>query len=259
MASKFYMPALTILKNNAPNPMTANEIKKIIIEQYPDIVWSGTQGPIRAMLLRAASLNNSHIKLVLGNNSSPPSFYYQELSDNSDNAETIPEPSPEEKMDDAYQFATDSLKEELRQRVRGLSDTHFEELVNQLISKMGFGQAKTTRRSHDGGIDGYIYGDRLGFNVICVQSKHFTEHNVQSKDIHSFIGALNGRDGVFVTSSDFSSGAKAVANNIKNGSHLVLINGDQLLDYMIEYNVGVQETGKKYILKQIDSDFFIEL
>ena len=39
--------------------------------------------------------------------------------------------------------------------------------------------------------------------------------------------------------------------------HIVLIDGEQLADYMIEYNVGVCEK-RAYVVKRIDLDYFNE-
>lgn len=156
-------------------------------------------------------------------------------------------------------MANDSLKAQLLAPIREMDNFAFEFLVNQLLSKMGFGRVETTKKSGDGGIDGFIYGDRLGLSVIGVQSKRFTENKVGRPDIQGFIGALKGLDGVFVTSSDFSTDAEKEANEKGAGSKIALINGNQLVNYMIEYNLGVQETGTIYNLKRIDKDFFDEL
>ena len=72
--SIFYEPACEILKAKAPNPMSASEMMKAIIEQYPDLEWSRSQGPIRAMLLSAAKMEHTPIRQVP--DALPPLFYY---------------------------------------------------------------------------------------------------------------------------------------------------------------------------------------
>lgn len=54
-------------------------------------------------------------------------------------------------------MANDSLKAQLLATIRKMDDSAFEVLVNQLLSKMGFGRVETTKKSGDGGIDGFIY------------------------------------------------------------------------------------------------------
>lgn len=257
MDSIFYEPCCEILKANAPNSMSANVLMKTILAKYPNIQWSGTQGPVRAMLLKAASLDNCPIRQVP--KVSPPLFFYSNNGQQKIHMTMSVEASPEEIMDDAALKANAALKTELLKRIREMNETDFETLVNKLISKMGYGRAENTQKSNDRGIDGFIYGDRLGLNVICVQSKRYDGHNVQRPAIQQFIGALKGRDGIFVTSADFSPSAKEEAKHPSNGSKIALIDGNQLVSFMIEYNIGVQDTPMKYVLKQIDQDFFEEL
>ena len=63
------------------------------------------------------------------------------------------------------------------------------------------------------------------------------------------------RKGIFITTSRFSSEATDYASSID--FKVVLIDGQKLADFMIDYNVGV--TGATtYQLKKIDSDYFID-
>ena len=256
MASMFYEPCLEILKAALGKEMRVFEVSKQIKEKYPALHWDGGDGPVRALLMSAAG-NGTPIRMVQG--SKPPRFYYSEAAATMSSSVQIPDASPEEIMEEAYCRADRALRDELLSRLVKMDDTSFEVLVNNLISRMGFGRAETTPASHDGGIDGYIYGDRLGLNIICVQAKRYDGHNVQRPEIDRFIGALEGRDGVFVTSSGFSPEAKRKAEKPCCNSKIALIDGEMLVGFMIEYNVGVQEVGKTYILKRLDMDYFEEL
>lgn len=269
MASIFYKPCCEILRAS-DRPLSANALMKKIIIDYPEIQWSKTQGPVRAMLMSASRKNGTGIKIIEG--TTPPEFVFDAASfieiDESDSVlisndiQEAVEATPEEIMENAFRKATETLKGELLEKIYNLNDTSFETLANQLIAAMGFGRAENTPVSHDGGIDGYIYADHLGLRVIGVQAKHYAQdRKVQRQEIDSFIGALSGKDGVFVTSADFSSGAKTKVDthNCGSGSKIALINSNQLVEYMIKFNVGVQETSNQYILKQIDKDFFENL
>lgn len=257
MASMFYQPCLEILQSSAGNPLRVCEVSKKIKENYPQLKWAGGDGPVRALLMSAAG-NGTPIRMVQG--SSPPRFYYSEAESSSSGTDgKIPDASPEEIMEEAFCRADRALRDELLVRVKKMDETDFELLVNDLISRMGFGRAETTEPSGDRGIDGYIYGDRLGLNVICVQAKRYDGHNVQRPEIDRFIGALEGRDGVFVTCSGFSPEAKKKAEKTCTNSKIALVDGEQLVGFMIEYNVGVQDIGKPYTLKRVDSDYFDEL
>ena len=61
--------------------------------------------------------------------------------------------------------------------------------------------------------------------------------------------------GVFITTSEFTKDARDCTP--QNGVKLVLIDGKELVDYMIQFNVGVS-TKKTYDVKKIDSDYFEE-
>jgi len=253
MASMFYGPALEILKSAKGGCMTSNQVRNAILERYPDLKWGGTQGPIRAMLLSAAKQGTA-IRQVP--DKLPPMFYYDETSLTT---EIPPNPSPEEVIVQAVSEINEALKQALLEKVREMDDAVFEELVNSLIERLGFGNHYTTPKSHDKGIDGMLFGDSLGLNVVCVQAKHYIGHNVERKEIDAFIGALEGRNGVFVTTSSFSKGAQEKARHTGCASHIALIDGEKLVELMLAHNMGVEETEKRFVIKRIDNDFFSEL
>ncbi|MDO9529349.1 MAG: restriction endonuclease, partial [Syntrophales bacterium] len=112
-------------------------------------------------------------------------------------------------------------------------------------------------KSGDGGIDGIIKEDKLGLDAIYIQAKRW-EGNVGSPEIQKFVGALQGqkaKKGIFITTSDFSKEAQDYAKKIE--SRVVLINGENLAQLMIDSDIGVTKT-KAFELKRIDSDYFAE-
>ena len=126
---------------------------------------------------------------------------------------------------------------------------------------MGYGgsreDAEAVGRSGDGGIDGTINEDRLGLDVVYAQAKRW-EANVSRPELQKFAGALQGkraRKGIFITTSDFARGAREYVKTVD--SKIVLIDGRQLAEYMIDHNVGVS-TVKTYEIKRVDSDYFDE-
>lgn len=157
-----------------------------------------------------------------------------------------------------------ALSAELMQEIRtNLSDDDFEALCVKLLIKMGYGkpelnQDSVTPHSGDGGIDGIVKGDPLGFNAIYLQAKKYADDNkVGPRLIREFVGAMSGkRNGAFITTSKFTPSAiKEAERNIDK--HIVLIDGPTLLKYMIEYGLGVQ-TIAVHEIKKIDHDFFNE-
>jgi restriction system protein len=77
--------------------------------------------------------------------------------------------------------------------------------------------------------------------------------------VQQFAGALVGNKatkGIFITTSTFTKDAVEFAKNVSN-SKIVLIDGDELAELMIDHNVGVS-VAQVYEVKRIDSDYFAE-
>lgn len=116
---------------------------------------------------------------------------------------------------------------------------------------------KAIGRSGDEGIDGIIAEDRLGLEMVYLQAKRW-EGTIGRPDIQRFVGALHGRHarkGVFITTSTFSAEAISYVQTID--PKVALIDGVQLAEFMIDFNVGVS-TDRSYEVKKIDSDYFEE-
>ena len=172
--------------------------------------------------------------------------------------------TPEESIEQNYGQIRERLVAELLEEINDNSPRFFEELVIDLLVRMGYGgsrlDAETVGRSGDGGIDGVINEDKFGLDVIYVQAKRW-EQNVGVQPVRDFIGALQiqrARKGIFITTSKFSSSAKESVSRIDSrDSKVVLIDGNQLAQLMMDYNVGVS-TEHTYQIKRVDSDYFDE-
>ena len=158
-----------------------------------------------------------------------------------------------------------ALASQLMDEVMKLTPIEFERLVVKLLLKMGYGSGieeagMVTQASNDGGIDGIIKEDQLGFSHIYIQAKQWSvEQTVGKPEIQKFVGALQGQQaqkGLFITTARFSSGATQYAENLL-GVKVVLVDGNALTKLMIKHNVGVS-LEQTYEVKKIDSDFFAE-
>lgn len=151
------------------------------------------------------------------------------------------------------------VKIELLNKLRETDPIFFEKLVVKLLDAMGYsgknGNVKVTPQSNDGGIDGIINQDPLGTSTVYLQVKRYAEKNIIGRPaIQAFFGALasvNAGRGVFITTSSYSRGALDFARN----QGIVLIDGIQLTELMLEYKVGI-ETSKEYKVYQINYDDF---
>ncbi|WP_082481414.1 restriction endonuclease [Pseudomonas sp. Leaf127] len=178
-----------------------------------------------------------------------------------DNIE-IAETTPDEQLTEAHQALMQSLADELLAQVRVATPSFFEQLVVDLMIAMGYGGSrkeagKATQATNDDGVDGIIKEDKLGLDVIYLQAKRWT-NTVHRPEIDKFIGALTrqrARKGVFITTSEFSEGARTAALGLD--IKVVLIDGIELARLMVENNLGVS-VKQIYEVKQIDSDYFTE-
>jgi restriction system protein len=170
------------------------------------------------------------------------------------------EMTPEEHIALGYQQLREELAADLLRRVKDCPPDFFEQLVVDLLLAMGYGGSrqdagKAVGRSGDGGIDGIIKEDRLGLDAIYIQAKRW-ENVVGRPEVQKFAGALQGqraRKGILITTSSLTKDARDFVSAIDN--RIVLIDGQMLASLMIDYGIGVTETGT-YIVKRIDSDYF---
>lgn len=158
------------------------------------------------------------------------------------------------------QFEADVASDLIR-RLRDQNPEFFEQAVVDLLIAMGYGGAeqrvRRLGRTGDGGVDGVIDQDALGLNRVYVQAKRYGQGNsVQRPDVQGFVGALAGKgamQGVFVTTSTFSSGASAYVEQIP--TRVILIDGARLAELMIRYRVAVQ-VKRTYDVVEVDEDYF---
>jgi restriction system protein len=169
-----------------------------------------------------------------------------------------------ESLEDNYEQIKQDLIQELVVQIKECSPDFFERLVVDLLIRMGYGGSredagKAIGGSGDAGIDGVINEDRLGLDSIYIQAKRWKEETTVSRpEIQKFAGALLGRKakkGVFITTSKFSKEAIDYAGGLEN--KIVLIDGEQLAEYMIDFNVGVTRIAS-YEIRRVDLDYFID-
>ena len=173
-----------------------------------------------------------------------------------------PELTPFELLEKSYQIIRDQLADDLLEQVYTSSPAFFEKMVVDLLLAMGYGGSRKDAgeaigRSNDEGIDGIIKEDKLGLDVIYIQAKRW-QNPVGRQEIQGFVGSLEGkraRKGIFITTSQFTKNATEYVRSIEK--KVILIDGIQLTQFMIDHGVGVTDLNN-YIIKRIDSDYFTE-
>ena len=175
----------------------------------------------------------------------------------------ISEKTPQESIELGYQKIRNELEIDLINRMKTISSDFFEIIVIDLLIKMGYGGSrrdagKAIGKSRDGGIDGIIKEDKLGLDVVYIQAKRWDANVIGRPEIQKFVGALYGqraKKGVFITTSKFTQDAKNYVADID--IKVVLIDGQELAQLMIDNNVGVSIVSV-YEIKKIDSDYFTD-
>jgi restriction system protein len=172
--------------------------------------------------------------------------------------------TPLEQIESAYDRIRKELSAEILDRVVKSPPVFFERLVVDLLLRMGYGGSRRDAgaaigKTGDDGIDGVIKEDRLGLDLVAIQAKRWATGTVGRPDVQAFSGSLDGqgaKKGVFITTSKFSNEARDYVRRIGD-KKIILIDGDQLAELMIDFGVGtvVQDT---YEIRKIDLDYFEE-
>lgn len=156
--------------------------------------------------------------------------------------------TPEERLEAAGRDLKAEVAATLLTRLQALSPTTFEQLIIDVMLKIGYGgsrrdAAERLGRSGDGGVDGVIHEDVLGLDTIYLQAKRYADDNpVGAPAIQAFARALLAKGagkGVFVTTGRFTPQAVQVGAGYMT-HRIVLIDGRKLASLMVEHEVGVR-------------------
>ncbi|MDK1361351.1 restriction endonuclease [Arthrobacter sp. zg-Y1219] len=180
-----------------------------------------------------------------------------------DGAAVVVDSDPSESLEQSAAQLNQVVIEEIYRNLLELSPDAFEHLIPFVVRALGYGtdredNLKPTQRSGDKGVDGIVWQDALGFDRVYLQAKRYSEgNNVGAPEVQAFSGALGqfrATKGIFITTSSFTSGARAVARDTAHYT-LILIDGQRLATLMFEYGVGVQ-VDRTVVVKKVDQDFF---
>lgn len=167
---------------------------------------------------------------------------------------------PEEKIVNVYQEHLDELYSSLLSLILEKHSSFFEQLIVDLLLKMGYGYDSdagvTVGGPHDGGIDGIISEDKLGLDLIYLQAKRYKEsQKIGSKDLQAFVGAMKSvQKGVFITTSSFTREAMKFVEE-QQQKNLKIIDGKLLAELMVKYEVGVK-IQQSFNIYKLDTSYF---
>lgn len=170
--------------------------------------------------------------------------------------------TPEETIANGFKQHRAALVDDVLERVRKVTPKYFEQVVVDVLVAMGYGgtfqdAATVVGRTNDKGIDGVIKVDRLGLDAIYVQAKRWNDA-VGSPIVAGFLGALVNQQsskGVLITTSTFTKQAEDFVRQVSQ--RVILIDGRQLAELMVEHGVGVAPI-ETFVLQRLDNDYFDE-
>jgi len=135
------------------------------------------------------------------------------------------------------------VRESLQELLADLDPYAFEHLVKRLLEEMDYQNVIVTSPSGDGGID-VVADIELGITSVreVVQVKRH-RRAIQRKDLDALRGSLyrfNAVRGTIITTSRFAKGTMDAAF-AQGAAPITLIDGDKLIDMLIEHGIGVRK------------------
>lgn len=152
-----------------------------------------------------------------------------------------------------------SVRESLRELLLDMDAFAFEHLVKRLLEEMDYQNVQVTTRSGDGGVD-VVADIELGITSVreVVQAKRH-KRTIQRKDLDALRGSLyrfNAVRGTIIATSRFSKGTEEAAF-AGGAAPITLIDGDKLIDLLIEHGIGVRKRTLEVLA--VDADVFADL
>ncbi len=233
-------------KSTAPKPLSFTDAAEKILETY---------GNKRPMHYRAITDKALELQLIKTQGQTPEATLY---------AQVLTETNRQKRRGQAPRFVrhgqgyiglsrwmatglafeieqhNTKTKTKLRSQLLTTPASEFEGLIGKLLVALGFEDVTITGRSGDGGIDvrgTLVVGDVIKTRM-AVQAKRWKQ-NVQSPTVQQVRGSLGTHEqGLIITTSDFSVGAKAEAER-PDAIPVALMNGTQLVALLAEHGLGV--------------------
>ena len=173
------------------------------------LIESPERGKYQISDLGKIVLNNPPEKITIKflKEINPNKNLFEKEENSQEQNEDDKEKTPDELIEEGHKRINQELSKILLQNIENASPYKFEEIVVELLIKMGYGgsdfnNGEVTSKSGDEGIDGIIKEDKLGLDKIYVQAKRWKkETKIGRPEIQKFVGALDGqraKKGIFL-------------------------------------------------------------
>jgi len=154
----------------------------------------------------------------------------------------------------------EAIRKQILNNLKELQPVEFEIFSKKLLEIYGFREMSVTPPSKDGGIDGRgKLKVGITFLDVAFQSKRWNKTAVSQKEIQTFRGSIQGKceQGIYFTTSTYTKGAKEVSLQ-KGAVPVILIDGELIVDLMIEKGLGVETESLKMYSINFENIFIDE-
>jgi restriction system protein len=144
---------------------------------------------------------------------------------------------------------TQEAREQLSEYLANMDSYKFEALIKFLLEEMGYTEVETTSPTYDKGVD-VVANIELGISSVreVVQVKRH-RGNINRTVLDQLRGSLHRFDavrGTIITTGGFSKGTVHAAFE-RGAAPITLIDGEKLLDLMVQYEIGVTKKSIEYL------------
>ena len=140
-------------------------------------------------------------------------------------------------------------RQELREHLSAMDPYEFERLVGLLLEEMGYANVTVTAPSNDKGVD-VVADIELGISsvreVVQVKRQGGSINRTVLDQLRGSLHRFKALRGTIITLGTFSTGAKSAA--LESGAApITLIDGEKLLDLLVQYEIGVARRAVEFI------------
>ena len=157
----------------------------------------------------------------------------------------------------AIQNQNELARKKLIERIHEMDPFQFEQLIAELLRKIGYENVEVTRRTGDKGIDvvaNLTVGGLTDVKTVIQAKRYKKGNNISGKYITQLRGSAEvDQRGLIITTSDFTRSALNEAK-APNKMPVGLVNGENLIDLLFSYKIGVKE--QIVSVFSLDSEFF---
>jgi restriction system protein len=204
---------------------------------------------------RLANLIDRELIIRKSNRYSLTDTGYKYLTQN-ESSQSIKEETEEAEISRVINHYNEKQKAQFLELLSTMNPYKFEIMIKDLLVEMGYEDVEVTQASNDKGVDvvGRIQNGISEIKEVIQVKRH--RANIQRSVLDQLRGSLHRFDafkGTIITTSDFSEGAKKAAFE-KGAAPITLINGEKLIELLIENGLGIKSKSK--VVLKIEMDYF---